>query len=369
MNEPSMTVNFSTRNLVKIALALQLAMLGAISLDFLDINIPLLRQSISFIYLSFVPGMLLLRVLKVHKSSAIETILYSAGLSLSFLMITGAMISLLFPLFGISKPISEIPLVITITIFVLCLCFVSYLRDKDYSISFSIPRQQLFSPPVLFSVLLPLLAVAGAYLLNFYANNILLLIFFGLVSIIPVLVAWNKVSKEIYPLIVWVTSIALLLHYTLLSPSVGIDAPSQVHYSNLVITSGFWNPQTPFTMYGKLSITMLIPLFSIIGEITPVWFLKVMYPLLLSFLPLGLYYIFRRQVSSDNNSDNNKIAFFSCFLFISTIHFIAFLSFGIRQGIAQIFLMLLILLMIDKTMQTAKRVILATIFAFSLIIS
>ena len=143
MDNSSITVNLGTKSFLKIVLALQLAVLGAIGLDYIGLQIPILRQAICFIYLSFIPGTLILRILKLNKLSAIETILYSVGLSLSLLMFTGALINALYPLIGISRPISEIPLVVTISILVLFLCFVCYMRDKDYSTSFPIivPRK------------------------------------------------------------------------------------------------------------------------------------------------------------------------------------------------------------------------------------
>ena len=81
-------------------------------------------------------------------------------------MLTGALINSLYPLIGILKPISEIPIVITISVIVLLLCFVCYLRDKDFSTYFSINTQQIFSHSVLSLLLLPFLAVFGTYLMN-----------------------------------------------------------------------------------------------------------------------------------------------------------------------------------------------------------
>ena len=55
--------------------AIHLAMLGAIGLDFMGLDIPILRQVIGFIYLTFVPGIIILRLLKLHKLGIIVTIL------------------------------------------------------------------------------------------------------------------------------------------------------------------------------------------------------------------------------------------------------------------------------------------------------
>jgi len=44
-----------------------LAMWGVIGLDVVGLQIPILRQLIGFIYLTFIPGIIILRILKLHK--------------------------------------------------------------------------------------------------------------------------------------------------------------------------------------------------------------------------------------------------------------------------------------------------------------
>lgn len=365
MNNSSITINLRTKNLIKIILAIQIVVFVLIYLDHIDIKIPILRQAICFIYLSFIPGILILRILKLHKLNTIETILYAVGLSLSLLMFTGALINSLYPLIGILKPISEIPIVITISVIVLLLCFVCYLRDKDFSTYFSISTQQIFSHSVLSLLLLPFLAVFGTYLLNFYDNNILLLLLVPIISLIPVLIAFDRVPEKVYPFGVWIISISLLFYHSLLLRRYLINCGdiSVAHYlSNLVITNGLWDSTIPNNMNAMLSIVMLPPIFVNVCNIDFIWFVKIMYALLLSFLPVGLYQLYKKQT-------NEKIAFFSCFFFVSMYLFFVWLSMSIKQGFAEFFLSLLVLLMIDKDMNNTKRLLLSIIFMFSLIVS
>ena len=118
---------------LKVILAVQLAMWGVIGLDAIGIQIPILRQFIGFIYLTFVPGILILRILKLHKLGNIETLLYTVGLSIATLMFTGFFMNMLYPFFGISGPISFVPLIVTISVVVLILCVLCYMRDKDFA--------------------------------------------------------------------------------------------------------------------------------------------------------------------------------------------------------------------------------------------
>ena len=82
--------------------------------------------------MTFIPGILILRILKIHEIGNIETLLYSVGLSLTILMITGFIMNFIYPMFGILKPISLYYLLITISGLVTILIVLSYKIDKNY---------------------------------------------------------------------------------------------------------------------------------------------------------------------------------------------------------------------------------------------
>ena len=116
-----------------LSLAILLVMLGLIGLAGLGFDIPGLRQIVGFIFLTFVPGILILRILKIHNIGIIESLLYSVGLSIALIMFSGLFMNLVFPLFGIVKPISTLPVVVTLTVISLILAATAYWRDRDFS--------------------------------------------------------------------------------------------------------------------------------------------------------------------------------------------------------------------------------------------
>lgn len=67
-----------------LSLAISLAAPGLVGLAALGFDIPILRQIVGFIFLTFVPGVLILRILKIHNIGLIESLLCSVGLSLAF---------------------------------------------------------------------------------------------------------------------------------------------------------------------------------------------------------------------------------------------------------------------------------------------
>lgn len=114
------------------SLSLLLALSGLIGLGALGLDIPVLRQVVGFILITFVPGVLILRIFKVHNAGMIESLLYSVGLSLAFAMLIGIIVNFALPLLGISHPFTILPLLATFTTFFLILCLIAYVLDKDF---------------------------------------------------------------------------------------------------------------------------------------------------------------------------------------------------------------------------------------------
>jgi uncharacterized membrane protein len=335
-----------------------------IALDAIGLQIPIVRQLIGFVYLTFVPGILILRILKLHKLGNIETILYAVGLSIATLMFTGLLMNTVYPLFGIVGPISITPLIITISIVVLVLCVLSYIRDKDYSDPSFIDTGEILSPPALFLCLIPFLSIFGTYLVNFHQNNIILMFLIITLALIVVLIAFDMfIPTNLYPLAVFVIAISLLYHASLISMYIwGWDIHYELYLTNLVKLNTIWDPTMQGTCNAMLSLVMLAPIYSIIADMSITWVFKIFYPLLFSLVPLGLYRVFQKQT-------NEKIAFLSCFFFVSLFTFYREMLQLARQQIAELFLVLLILAMIDKDLNRTKRSFLFIIFGISLVVS
>lgn len=364
ISNPLQMNDWEIKRFLKVVLAIQLAVWGVVGLDALGVQIPILRQLISFIYLTFIPGILILRILKLHKLGNIETLLYTVGLSIATLMFTGLFMNTVYPFFGISGPISITPLIITISILVLILCILSYVRDKDHPNPSFIDVGEILSPPVLFLCLIPFLAIFGTYLVNFHRDNTILIFLIVILSLIVILIAFDKfIPKNLYPFAVFIIAISLLYHNSLISMHLwGWDIQLEYYLSNLVTTTVQWDSTIPLTVNAMLSIVILAPIFSNVCNMSLIWVFKIIYPLVFALVPLGLYRVFQKQT-------NDKIAFLSCFFFMSLFVFYTEMLALARQQIAELFLVLLILLMIDKNMDRVKRAGLITIFAFSLAVS
>lgn len=352
------------KTFLKTILALQFSIWSTIALDAIGFKIPIIRQFIGFIYLMFVPGILILRVLKMHKLGNIETLLYTVGLSITTLMFSGLFMNTIYPIFGISKPLSNISIIITISILVLILCVLSYARDKDFSNPTFISFENLLSTPALFLLLIPFISVFGTYLFNYYNINLLLMFLIIIIAVVVVLIGFDVfIPNNLYALSIFVISLSLLYHRSLITTQLwGWDINIEYYYANLVKMNLLWDSRIPSNVNAMLSITMLSPIFSHVCNLSLVWVFKIIYPLLFSLVPLGLYRVVQKQI-------DDKIAFLSSFFFMSNPVFFGEMNQLARQQIAELFLILLILLMVSKEINVKKRSTLLIILSFSQIVS
>ncbi len=355
--------NLEIKKYLYVVLAILFAMVALVGLAALGFDVPVLRQIIGFIFLALVPGSLIFRILRVHNISMAESLVYSVGLSLAFVMFLGLFMNMLYPLIGISKPISIYPMTITITIIILILCAIAYWREKDFLAPSQSVLPPLFSPPFLFLILLPLLAILGALLVSYYQDNTLLLIFILVVAATVALVAFGKfIPERAYSLAIVVVAIALLYHTTstLASPFItGSDIQAEYLYQDFVAQNGYWLSTRWGNLNTALSIVMLTPIYSAILNMGAAWVFKIIYALFFCLVPLALFHVYQAQIGS-------KRAFFSAFFFMSVLYF---LGIGLRTQVGELFFALLLLLMVDRKLSPIQKSALAIIFVMALPVS
>jgi len=361
-------------------IAVQIIFSALLFLDYAGLNIPILKNVIGFIFILFVPGTLLLRLFNLdgirHNG---PVLLYTVGLSLAILMLVGFLMNAIYPFIGINKPLSFVSIFITINIFVIILCFICYRMDrrrryklilrnlKDMVIKKSPPNhvniKNLITLPLLFPLLIPLLSVLGSYMMNSYQSNVLTMLMIFLIGLMAFLVGMGKINSKFYPLIVFVISFSLLLHKSLITNYIwGWDVNIEYFLANQVISNSFWNQNLPMNYNSMLSVMIMAPILSTFINTGLIWIMKIVYPFIFSLTPLGLYYVFYKQTS-------HRIAFFAAFFFMIQFTFYTEMVALIRQQVAELMLVLVLMIMVNEQMDVTKRSILAIIFGMSIVVA
>lgn len=363
INNPLKMNDWHFSQFIKTVIIIQFLMLLSLFLSVYGVVIPVLMPLIGFIYLTFVPGYLLLRILRLHNIGSVKSLLYGVGLSLSFLMFTGYFINLLFPIFGVKNPLTLFNLGICYIVLVAVLSVLSFLRDRKFSSVDLIEITKFYKPSFLFLCLLPFLAVFGSYFMNLYSYNFLTVFLILMIVLVLFLVVYDKIPEKFYIFAVWVVSISLLLSSSLISSMVwGWDVQNEFYLANIVMKYSFWNYNIPDAYNALLSIVMVAPIYSMFTHVDLDHVFKLVYPFIFSLMPLGLYKIFKSQM------DNSKIAFLSVFLFVSFNTFYIELVTISREMTAEFFMVLLFMLIFERKFKPSI-VALLTVFCVSLVVS
>ncbi|OAT81206.1 DUF2206 domain-containing protein [Desulfotomaculum copahuensis] len=349
----------------------QLVFIGLSSFDFFN-RLSWAVILISFAYLIIVPGLLLIRLIGIKDLNINEIVLHSVGLSLAFLMFIGFGINIIYPIFGLLRPISFYPLLITISTIIIGLWIACLIKEyrlgniESYHIQnikmFETRRSDPLYSRILF-IIFPLLSILGALLERFYKLNGVLECFLIFVSLSFIfIILKSKDFNDNFGVLIFSISLSLLFFYTLPSSYLtGYDINVEYYFSNLVRISNSWNINTANNVNAMLSIVILPNIFSVLCKVPLTIVYKIFYPILASFIPMGLYEVYRRQLG-------NIFAFNSSLFVITIFPFYNILPTLARQEIAEIFVVLLLILISKKPEGIAGKM-LFIIFGMSLVVS
>jgi len=356
------------------ALSLSLIALTDISII---LNVPVLRQVLGFTTLTLLPGFLLIQIVRVS-ANRLEKILYAVGLSVSFVLFVPLMMNFVYPRIGISQPISLLPLAATFSLILAVLTIVGYKKGAlDFQITAAELAKQIDvmqSPPVLGAALIVALGILGGLFIRYDMNSLFSLLSTVSIVIIFLLVVGRRVPARFYPL--YIVAIALAFQYsrTLASPNLiaGGDINYELYFADVVRAVGFWNPSYTIVdiahsdYFGMLSVVFLPNVYSLFCNVDTVLVYELIYPVIFAFVPLGLYYMYRTNISTAPPKSNETSAFLAAFLFMAFFGFFLQLP---REQIAELFLIVALLVILGTSLQGSKKGALFIVFTGSMIVS
>jgi len=330
-------------------------------------DIPFFRQGIGFIYLIFLPGYLLLKLIGKADLEIVTTCILSVSLSIAFLMFSGLIIDIMLPALGLQKVLSFPPLVISLTtvIFGVSISVFSY-RKK--SVTIQIPQ---ISPVVILYAVPPIISVIGVIYAKVFEVNTILLLTLPLIAVLIILsLKVRLISEKIsYPLLIYSVSLVLLFSLSLYSKYVtGFDVWLEHYIASTVRNNSGWSPNFSFpsplfsSYYQMLSVTILPNLFASILKIDVGWVFKILYPLIFSLVPVGVFQFSKKYI-------NSKEALIAVFLVISQITFYTEMLGLCRQMIAELFLISILLILFKLELTKIQLRFLFMFLSFGLVVS
>ena len=329
------------------------------------LDIPFLRQILGFLFLTILPGLLILQVLKLNKINYTEKFVLSVGLSISFLMFFGLLVNNLSLTLGYKTPLATTPLLISFNIAFVVLAIIGCKINKEPILS--LPNIELTASEKAFLVvpsLFPTLSIFGMHVMNTTDNNILLM---ALLFLIPIYVAFiylfnHKFSDRLYPVVIFLISISLLLLLSLRSNHImGCDTHVEYYFFQTTLNTLHWGAFGHSTFDACLSISVLPTAYQSILNIPSEYLFKILYSLIYSVSPLAVYTISKKYVGE-------SYGFLASFFFMSQGYFLN-ISANSRTCIAILFFALAMMILFSDKVDPLKKRILFIVFMVSCMVS
>jgi uncharacterized membrane protein len=290
------------------------------------LNIPFLRQVFGFIFLTIVPGLLILQLLKLTELDFLERFIFSFGLSISFLMFFGLVVNSVSLSFGYETPLSTISLLVSFNIVFIALAIIGCKTNKNFILSLpdlnlSTAEKAFLCIPILF----PALSVFGMHVMNTTDNNIVLMFLLFLIPTYVVCVCFynNKFPNRLYPVVIFLVGISLLLLISLRSNHIiGVDAHAEYAFFRITLYNLHWSIIENVSTLGLpqifntcLGISLLPTIYQSLLNTSPEFLFKILYSLLFSISPLVIFIISKKYVGE-------LYAFLASLFFILYIYFV-----------------------------------------------
>jgi uncharacterized membrane protein len=339
----------------------------------IGLNIFVFRQITVFVYLSFIPGFVLLKILRLKETSVVDSVLFSVGLSIAFLMFVGLLINESYLALGISQPLSTIPLTIILSFLTLILYFVGYRQDLLENLS-SIGSNFIDLKSIIAKSAILVLPVILGVIGALYINQPVLLLMTIAAAVLYGLCVFSTrlIPSKLYPLVIFSICMALTFQLLLISRYIiGYDAQVEYYVFRLTSINKYWhllpaviNSEAEVTLNSMLSVTILPTIYSALMNTNGEIVFKFFYPFIFSLVPVTLYRIYERQIGKTAS-------------LLSTLFFISgqVVFFGVeplsldRQVIAEFFMVLSIFILLDRKISVGKRRLLLIVFGAALTVS
>lgn len=208
-------------------------------------NIPVIQQVFAFVFLTIIPGFLILSILRLHKLGLLEKIILSVALSLFFVTTFGFVINEAYFALGYSSPLSTISLLPSFTVAVLALLVVAYLRNREaFSVdkkSFALStKEKIF---IIVPMAFPILGLLGGRAMDMNGDNTISMLLFGLIALYVCLITFlhKKVPPRFYPIIIFLIAISIMLMYRFQSPYIlARDGHQEYYLFQLTFNNQHW---------------------------------------------------------------------------------------------------------------------------------
>ena len=310
-----------------------------------------------------VPGVLLLRALRIPGRTVVSFPVYVPCASLAVLLFSGLAADLAGPLIGIAEPLRPWPMLVTLEL--ICLGLVAVSVGAPASVA--IPWRSLRRPGrAALPLILPLVAAAGALRLNSgHGDGVALIALCACVLVtVAVLIYAPKLDAPVMAVTLYAVGLAMLWSFALRGASVyGFDISDEYYVLQQTVAAGVWHTAHQDNAYAALLSTTVLPAeLHALSGLPALFVFKVVYPALSALIPVAVFCLARRILSL-------RWAFAAGALIITQSGFGQELPAVARQEIALVLFTALVAAILDSELARRQQWFLVVSFALAMILS
>lgn len=310
-----------------------------------------------------VPGVILLRVLRVPGESVAQYPVYVPAASLLVLLFSGLAIDLIGPAAGIAAPLQPAPLLFALEVVCLALLACSLSAPAETQIRWdSLSQPARKAAPLL----IPLLSAVGALRLNSghgAAAADLAVVVVMIAAIAGFLFApWCDDSLLMAG--IFALGLAMMWSFSLRGDLVyGFDISSEYYALEQTVTAGVWHLSHVNDAYGAmLSLTVLPAELHALTGIPALLVFKVVYPVIGALVPVAVFNLSRRVLAA-------RWAYMAAALVLMQETFFQQMPALARQEVGTLLFAVLILAVLDNAQSRRARWTFACLLSLGVVVS
>ncbi len=308
-----------------------------------------------------VPGVILLRALRVPGRAVASFPVYVPCASIVVLFGSGLAVDLAGPLVGVAAPLRPWPLLATLEIICLALLAASARAPSDVAIPWgSLAQRTRYAWPLLVA----LAAAAGALRLNSGGSNTVAAIALAACAVILVagLLFASRLDMTLLAVILYAAELATMWSYSLRGDLVyGFDIATEYYDLQQTVSNGIWYTAHRGDAYGAmLSVTVMPAELHFLTGLPALLVLKVLYPAIAALFPVAIFYLARRVLPA-------RWAFAAAGFFVMQAAFALELPAIARQEIALVLFAALLAAMLDATVPRRSRWALVALLSLAMV--
>lgn len=286
----------SHRTTAVLVIGLLVAYWGSVGTSVVGLAVPYVRETITFVLLTIVPGALLYALLVRSTDEFGLFFLYAVALSVTGLTGLNLLLNWSYFLIDVERPLSFWPSSLALTGGLLGLVGLSYLLDRPVVV----PRPSVDRGDRRLAVLLigvVVLAVLAGHVRTQYQQPALM--YPAVLAIAAVVLLTPALPVRSYPATLFSLGTATLLHRNLVTEHViGVDIQATYRVAVLVREAGFWDVTIGGSLIALPIITVLPVIYSVVGDIALAYVFKVVFSVVAALLPVGIYYLARDHLGA-----------------------------------------------------------------------